>query len=474
MKHDHQQPSSEKKLWGGRFSQPMAQFTEEFGASVGYDQRLYRYDIIGSIAHCRMLARQGIIHDVECDMIVSGLENIMLEINSGEFEFQVSLEDVHMNIEKRLIDLIGPVGGKLHTGRSRNDQVALDSRLFLRDAVKEILQRLQQLQTALLEQAEEHRETVMPGYTHLQTAQPVLLAHHLLAYFEMFDRDAQRFDEILSRVNILPLGAGALAGTTFNIDRHWVAQELGFDGVSRNSLDTVSDRDAFIEICSAASLVMMHLSRLSEEFILWSSSEFQFVHLSDGYCTGSSIMPQKRNPDMSELVRGKTGRVYGNLMALLTVMKGLPLAYNKDMQEDKEPLFDTIDTVVGSLRIYAEMIRTATFNHQRMAQAAGAGFSTATDLADYLVRGGLPFRQAHEVVGKMVAHCEREKTDLPDLTLEQMQRFSDVIKEDIFDYITVEKSVAARNSYGGTSHQQVEQQLSAIRQRPEFTPGRSD
>lgn len=458
----------DKKLWGGRFEKPMEKFTEEFTASVSYDQKLYRYDIIGSIAHCRMLTKQGILHEVERDMIITGLESILHDIEHGDFEFLVSLEDVHMNIEKRLIEKIGPVGGKLHTARSRNDQVALDSRLYARDAVKQIIELLRNLQRALVEQASQHTETIMPGYTHLQTAQPIVLAHHLLAYFEMFDRDAQRFSEIYQRVNVLPLGAGALAGTTFDIDRQYVARELGFDGVSRNSLDTVSDRDAFIEICSAASLVMMHLSRLSEEFILWSSSEFRFLRLSDGYCTGSSIMPQKRNPDVSELVRGKTGRVYGNLISLLTVMKGLPLAYNKDMQEDKEPLFDTIDTVVGSLRIYADMICTAAFNTERMRAVAGLGFSTATDLADYLVRGGLPFRDAHEVVGKMVAHCEKHQIDLPEVDLATMQGFHPSIGEDIYQFITVEKSVQSRRSYGGTAPEQVKVQLEAIRSRPEF------
>lgn len=456
------------KLWGGRFTLPMDKFTEEFTASIAFDQKLYRYDIEGSIAHCKMLAKQGIIAESERDIIIDGLRAILADIEAGNFTFTVDLEDIHMNIEKRLIERVGAVGGKLHTARSRNDQVALDIRLYTRDAIAQIVELIRDLQRALLEQAEAHQTAIMPGYTHLQTAQPVLLAHHLLAYFEMFDRDAARFSETATRVNVLPLGVGALAGTTFPIDREFVAQELGFAGVSKNSLDTVSDRDALLEVCAHASILMMHLSRLSEEFILWSTSEYRFIRISDAYCTGSSIMPQKRNPDVSELVRGKTGRVYGNLMSLLTVMKGLPLAYNKDMQEDKEPLFDTVETVKGSLKIYADMLRTATFNTQRMRAVAGDGFSTATDIADYLVRKNLPFRDAHEVVGKIVALAEAENKALDELTLGQMQALSTLIESDIFNCITVEKSVASRKAFGGTSGEAVAAQLATIRSRHEF------
>lgn len=460
--------SANDKLWGGRFTLPMDRFTEEFTASIGYDRKLLPYDIRGSVAHARMLAEVGVLSRAEADLIVEGLEAIAEDFAQGRLEFRVDLEDIHMNIEKRLIERIGPVGGKLHTGRSRNDQVALDIRLYCRDALDQVMHFLRELQRSLIAQAREHTQTLMPGYTHLQTAQPVLLAHHLLAYFEMFERDFERFAQVRERVNILPLGAGALAGTTFPIDREFVARELGFAGVTRNSLDTVSDRDAIVEICAAASLCMMHLSRISEELVLWSSSEFRFVELSDAYCTGSSIMPQKKNPDVCELVRGKTGRVYGNLMALLTVLKSLPLAYNKDMQEDKEPLFDTMDTLIGSLRIYADMIRTARFIPERMAAVAGMGFSTATDLADYLVRKGMPFRDAHEVVGRIVAHAERNGMGLEDFGPDELRSFSDMIDEDLAAALTVEASVNARTSYGGTARERVLEQLAEIDNRAQF------
>ena len=452
-----------EKLWGGRFSQPTDKFVEEFTASIQFDQRLYRYDIQGSVAHCRMLAKQGIILADEADAIIAGLGEILAEIERGEFEFSIAREDIHMNIEARLIEKIGPVGGKLHTARSRNDQVAVDVRLYLRDEADAIHTSLGTLQKALLDQAEKNLDVIMPGYTHLQTAQPILFAHHMLAYVEMFGRDAGRLFDLRKRLNLLPLGAGALAGTTFPIDREWVAQQLGFDGVTRNSLDSVSDRDFAVEFCSFAALVMMHLSRLAEELVLWSSADFAFIDLSDGFCTGSSIMPQKKNPDVPELVRGKTGRVYGNLVSLLTLMKSLPLAYNKDMQEDKEPLFDTIDTVRGCLKVFAEMIAQMTVNAGRMREAAARGFSTATDVADYLVRKGLPFRQAHEVVGKTVRYCVETGKDIPDLTLEEFRRFSQKIEADIFAAVTLEASVNARQATGGTARAAVEREIERAR-----------
>ena len=448
-----------EKLWAGRFTQPTDAFVEEFTASINFDQRMYRYDILGSVTHARMLARQGIISGNEAETIVQGLEGILAEIEAGDFEFTVAREDIHMNIEARLIEKIGAVGGKLHTARSRNDQVALDVRLYLRDEIDAIAQALGTLQAALLDQAEKNLDVIMPGYTHLQTAQPVLFAHHLLAYFEMLARDTGRLHDLRSRLNHLPLGAGALAGTTFAIDREWVAEQLGFAGVTRNSLDTVSDRDFALEFCSFASILMMHLSRLSEELILWSSADFAFIELSDAFCTGSSIMPQKKNPDVPELVRGKTGRTYGNLISLLTLMKSLPLAYNKDMQEDKEPLFDTIDTVRGSLKVFAGMIAEMRVNREQMRIAAGRGFSTATDIADYLVRKGLPFRNAHEVVGKTVRFCVENEKSIPELTLEEFRQFSADIDGDIFNHVTLEASVNARKATGGTAREAVEKEI---------------
>ena len=453
-----------EKLWAGRFTQPTDAFVEEFTASINFDQRMYRYDILGSVTHARMLARQGIISEDEAETIVQGLEGILVEIEAGDFEFTVAREDIHMNIEARLIEKIGAVGGKLHTARSRNDQVALDVRLYLRDEIDAIAQALGTLQAALLDQAEKNLDVIMPGYTHLQTAQPVLFAHHLLAYFEMLARDTGRLHDLRSRLNHLPLGAGALAGTTFAIDREWVAEQLGFAGVTRNSLDTVSDRDFALEFCSFASILMMHLSRLSEELILWSSADFAFIELSDAFCTGSSIMPQKKNPDVPELVRGKTGRTYGNLISLLTLMKSLPLAYNKDMQEDKEPLFDTIDTVRGSLKVFAGMIAEMRVNPEQMRIAAGRGFSTATDIADYLVRKGLPFRNAHEVVGKTVRFCVEKEKSIPELTLEEFRQFSADIDGDIFNCVTLEASVNARKATGGTAREAVEKEIILARQ----------
>jgi argininosuccinate lyase len=454
---------SQDKPWAGRFTQPTDKFVEEFTASIAFDQRMYRYDIQGSIAHARMLARQGIISPDEAQTILRGLETILADIEAGNFAFSVALEDIHMNIEARLIERIGAVGGKLHTARSRNDQVALDVRLYLRDEVKETIAYLEKLQESLLAQAEANLGVIMPGYTHLQTAQPVLFAHHMLAYYEMFKRDAGRLADVLGRLNYMPLGAGALAGTTFPIDREFVAEQLGFTGVTRNSLDSVSDRDFALEYCAAASILMMHLSRLSEELILWSSADFAFIELSDAFCTGSSIMPQKKNPDVPELVRGKTGRVYGNLMALLTLMKSLPLAYNKDMQEDKEPLFDTIDTVKGSLKVFADMIAQMRVKAENMRIAAARGFSTATDVADYVVRKGLPFRQAHEVVGKTVRYCIETGKDIPELSLEEFRQFSPLIEADIYEFVTLEASVNARRATGGTAREAVEREIARAR-----------
>ena len=450
------------KPWAGRFTQPTDKFVEEFTASIDFDKRMYRYDIQGSIAHARMLAKQRIITESDAEQIVAGLEAILADIEAGNFEFKVSLEDIHMNIEARLIERIGPVGGKLHTARSRNDQVALDVRLYLRDELKEIAGYLDKLQEALLAQAEANLAVIMPGYTHLQTAQPVLFAHHMLAYYEMFRRDAGRLADVAKRLNVLPLGAGALAGTTFPIDREFVAEQLGFEGVTRNSLDSVSDRDFALEFCAAGSILMMHLSRLSEELILW-SADFNFIELTDAFCTGSSIMPQKKNPDVPELVRGKTGRVYGNLVSLLTLMKSLPLAYNKDMQEDKEPLFDTIDTVKGSLKIFADMIAQLKVKAENMRVAAARGFSTATDVADYVVRKGLPFRQAHEVVGKTVRYCIEQGKDIPELSLEEFRRFSELIDADIYDFVTLEASVNARRATGGTAREAVAREIARAR-----------
>jgi argininosuccinate lyase len=446
---------SKDKLWGGRFTKPTDVFVEEFTASIQFDKRLYHQDIRGSIAHARMLGKQDIIPQEDVENIIGGLQHILQQIEAGTFDFSISLEDIHMNIESRLSARIGEAGKRLHTGRSRNDQVALDIRLYLRDEIVDIVTYIDLLIDALLTQAEENLDVIMPGFTHLQTAQPILFSHHMMAYVEMFKRDSARLEDCLKRVNVLPLGAGALAGTTFPIDREYVAEQLDFPAITRNSLDSVSDRDFALEFLAAASIMMMHLSRFSEELILWSTSEFKFIELSDGFCTGSSIMPQKKNPDVPELVRGKTGRVYGNLMALLTVMKSLPLAYNKDMQEDKEPLFDTIDTVKGCLKVFADMIREMRVYEANMRRAAGKGFSTATDVADYLVRKGLPFRDAHEAVGKAVAYCIENEMDITQLTLTEWQLFSPRFESDIFEAITVEACISARNIPGGTARERV-------------------
>jgi argininosuccinate lyase len=456
---------SDKKLWSGRFNEPTDAFVEAFTASVEFDQRLYKYDIQGSIAHATMLARQGILSDQECELIVTGLKKIEQRISDGAFKWSVELEDVHMNIESALTEDIGDAGKKLHTGRSRNDQVATDVRLYLRDEIETIRGEIRRLQEALLEIAEREAETILPGFTHLQTAQPVTFGHHMLAWFEMLQRDRERLADCSRRVNIMPLGAAALAGTTYPIDRNLTAELLGFQGPAENSLDAVSDRDFVIEFSAAAALIMMHLSRFSEELIIWSSAQFGFIELSDSFCTGSSIMPQKKNPDVPELVRGKSGRVFGHLMALLTLMKGQPLAYNKDNQEDKEPLFDTVDNLRGCLKVFADMIPAINCHRERMRAAALQGFSTATDLADYLVRKGIPFRDAHEVVGRAVARGVEKGCDLAELALPELQEFSEHIQEDVFEILTLEGSVAARNHIGGTSPEQVRKAILRARRR---------
>ena len=441
--------------WGGRFSEPTDAFVARFTASVDFDQRLARHDIQGSIAHATMLAQVGVLSEQERDAIVTGLKEIETEIAEGSFEWSVALEDVHMNIEARLTQKIGITGKKLHTGRSRNDQVATDIRLYLREEIDLVASELARLRAGLIELADGEADTIMPGFTHLQTAQPVTFGHHLLAWQEMLARDHERLLDCRKRVNVLPLGAAALAGTTYPIDRHLTAQLLGFERPAENSLDAVSDRDFAIEFTAFASLLLMHLSRMSEELVLWTSAQFDFIDLPDRFCTGSSIMPQKKNPDVPELVRGKTGRVYGHLMSLLTLMKSQPLAYNKDNQEDKEPLFDTIDTVRGSLRAFADMIPAIRAKSENMYASASKGFATATDLADYLVRKGVAFRDAHEIVGKSVAFGIEQQRDLSEMTLEELQQFSDTIEQDVFDVLTLEGSVAARNHIGGTAPNQV-------------------
>ena len=455
--------TANKKLSSARLTQPTDKFVEEFTASVQFDQRMFRQDIRGSIAHATMLAEVKVLTVDERDQIIAGLQQIEQEIENGDFEWSIAQEDVHMNIEARLIALIGEVGKKLHTGRSRNDQVATDVRLYLRDMIEPIGQQLNRLQEALLNVAEREAETIMPGFTHLQTAQPVTFGHHMMAWYEMLVRDAERLQDCAKRVNSLPLGAAALAGTTFPIDREMTASLLGFDRICLNSLDAVSDRDFAIEFNSFASILMMHLSRFSEELIIWSSAQFDFVDLGDAFCTGSSIMPQKKNPDVPELIRGKTSRVYGNMFNLLTLMKNQPLAYNKDNQEDKEPLFDTIDTLLGSLRVYADMMSVITVKADNMRQAALRGYATATDLADYLVRKGTPFRDAHEVVGLSVAYGIKHKKDLSELTLAELQQFSANIDVDVFDVLTLEGSVAARDHLGGTAPEQVKAAIKKAR-----------
>jgi argininosuccinate lyase len=452
-----------KKPWAGRFKEKTDQRVEAFTESVSFDWRLWPHDIEGSVAHARMLAKQGIIAEDEAEKILAGLSAIARELEEGTFRFRPELEDIHMNIEAALVKKVGPVGGKLHTARSRNDQVALDLRLYLRAQCVDILGLVAGLTAVLLEQAEKNMGLILPGYTHLQRAQPVLLSHHLLAYAQMLERDRERLKETLKRINVLPLGAGALAGTSLPIDRRYVARLLQMRAVVANSIDAVSDRDFALEFLFTACTLMMHLSRLSEELVLWCTEEFGFLRLPDSFATGSSIMPQKKNPDVPELVRGKTGRVYGNLMSLLTVMKGLPLAYDRDLQEDKPPVFDTVDTLKGSLTVLAGMLTEVRFDASRMYEAAARSFATATDLAEYLVRKGLPFREAHEVAGRLVAQCISRGKELRELGPAELRRFSGLLEEDVLPLLTVESSVNARRSLGGTAPREVKRQIRALR-----------
>jgi len=451
-----------KKLWGGRFKQSTDTLMETFSASISFDKRLYGCDIEGSIAHCKMLARCKIITTAESNKIIKGLKRILRECDEGRFKFSDSLEDIHMNIENRLREIIGPVAGKLHTGRSRNDQVCLDIRLYLRKEIDDIVGEINRLTKTLIKIAKKNINHLIPGYTHLQRAQPVLLSHHLLAYVEMMLRDKERFLDAYKRINVMPLGSAALAGTNFPIDRKITAKLLGFPEISHNSMDAVADRDFAAEFCSASALTMMHLSRFCEEVVIWNSSEFRFIELSDSFTTGSSIMPQKKNPDAAELIRGKSGRVFGNLVSLLTLMKGLPLAYNKDLQEDKEPLFDTVETVKVCLRIFTDMMKSAKFIPIAKKELEASGFLTATDLADYLVLKGVPFREAHELTGKTVAFClEKEKT-LTDLSLAQLRKISKRFDEEVFDHIALQNSVDRKNIYGGTAKNQVRAQITRL------------
>jgi len=453
------------KLWGGRFVTHTVESVENFTASIAVDARLYRHDIMGSIAHAKMLARQRIISSIEARKIVHGLQAIEREIDNGKFAFSNADEDIHMNIERRLTERIGSAGGKLHTARSRNDQVALDMRLFLRDEVKLILDVLATLRQELVKTAQQHLDVIMPGYTHLQRAQPVLFAHHLLAYVEMFLRDGERFADGLERIDVLPLGSGALAGTTFPIDRLYVAKLLGFRRISKNSIDAVSDRDFLLEFLAAASILFVHLSRLADELVLWSSQEFGFIELPEGYCTGSSMMPEKKNPDVPELIRGKTGRVFGHLHALLTIMKGLPLAYNRDLQEDKLPLFDTVDTVKASVKMMSEIVAGMKVGRERMQRAVENGFMNATDVADYLAERGVPFRDAHEITGRIVQFCLANNKRIDDLTVDEFKRFSAKFDKSIYDYLKVEAVVARRSASGGTARQNVLRRLKELRTR---------
>ena len=456
-------PVATGKPWSGRFNEPVSDLVKRFTASVGFDQRLAEFDIDGSIAHARMLHAVELISAGDLADIERGLAQIRGEIRAGTFNWSLDLEDVHLNIERRLTDLVGDAGKRLHTARSRNDQVATDIRLYVRAAIDHIIDQIRALQGALLDLAGSHTDTVMPGFTHLQVAQPVSFGHHLMAYYEMLARDASRYADCRKRVNRLPLGAAALAGTSYPIDRQMVAKALAFDGVCENSLDAVSDRDFAIEFCACAALTMTHLSRLSEELILWMSPRFAFIDIADRFCTGSSIMPQKKNPDVAELVRGKTGRVNGHLVALLTLMKGQPLAYNKENQEDKEPLFDTIDTVSNSLAVFAEMVPGISVNKEAMRAAAAQGFATATDLADYLVRKGLPFREAHEAVAQAVRFCEVRKCDLADLNLQELQQFSSLISEEVYASLTLDGALNARAHIGGTAPARVKSAIAKAR-----------
>lgn len=453
------------KLWGGRFQKNTDKLVDDFNSSIRFDCRLYKQDILGSIAHVKMLGKCKIISEEDSQLILKALQEILSDIEKGNVEFEVDAEDIHMNIEKILISRIGDVGKKLHTGRSRNDQVALDMRMYIKYEIDTVKGMLVSLMEVLLRISENNLDTILPGYTHLQRAQPITLAHHLMAYFQMFKRDLERLLDCYKRTDVMPLGSGALAGTTYPLDREMVAKELGFSRISENSLDAVSDRDFVIELASCLSIIMMHLSRFCEELILWSSLEFGFIEMDDAYSTGSSIMPQKKNPDVAELVRGKTGRVYGNLTALLTTMKSLPLAYNKDMQEDKEAAFDSIDTVKMCLPVFTKMIETMKINKDRMYNAAQGGFTNATDLADYLVKKGIPFRSAHGVIGNMVLYCVRNNKTLDQLTIDELKSFSDAIEEDVYEEISLEKCVSGRNIPGGPARESV---LKSIENGKEF------
>ncbi|MGA1846072.1 argininosuccinate lyase [Deferribacter abyssi] len=453
-----------EKLWSGRFELSTDKFVDEFNASIHFDKRLYRYDIRGSLAHVEMLAKQGIIKPLEAEKIKEGLLKILDEIEKGDFEFKTEDEDIHMAIEKRLKEIVGEIGGKLHTARSRNDQVAVDVRMYLRDIIADVKKYIKTFLEVLVKKAEGNIDVIMPGFTHLQTAQPILFSHYLLAYFQMFKRDLERFDDSLKRLNKNPLGSCALAGTTFPIDRFFTSKLLGFDTPTENSLDSVSDRDFVLEFLSNASICQMHLSRLCEELIIYATSEFDFIEFSDDYCTGSSIMPQKKNPDVAELIRGKTGAIYGSMVSLLTTMKGLPLAYNKDMQEDKIPLFNTADNLLGSLKIISPMIEKIKINRRKMFEAAAKGYSTATELADYLVRKGLPFRDAHFVVGKSVKYAIEKNKRLDELSIEELKQFSELIDGDVYEYISVENAAKNKNSYGGTGLKSVLEQIKSAKQ----------
>ncbi|MBP3427951.1 MAG: argininosuccinate lyase [Clostridia bacterium] len=449
------------KLWGGRFEKKTDGLVDDFHSSITFDQRLYQQDITGSIAHATMLGRQGIIPQADAEKIVAGLKEIMADIAAGKVQFELDAEDIHMNVEKLLIERIGDAGKRLHTGRSRNDQVALDCRMYVKDAAKEAAGLMRELCETLLSIAKDHLETIMPGYTHLQRAQPITLAHHMMAYFQMFTRDMQRMKEVHAHADVMPLGSGALAGTTYPLDREYTAQLLGFSAISQNSLDGVSDRDFVCDYLYAASVCMMHLSRFCEELILWNTHEFKFVEMDDGYATGSSIMPQKKNPDVAELIRGKTGRVYGDLQGLLTTLKGLPLAYNKDMQEDKEALFDARDTLVKSLVVFNAMLAACTFRTENMERGAAGGFTNATDAADYLVKHGMPFRDAHAVIGRLVLHCVKENRAILDLTLSELKGFSELFEEDVFEACSMKACVELRDVPGGPAPRRVKASIEA-------------
>jgi len=450
------------KLWGGRFSKETAKEVEEFTSSLSFDKRLYKQDIFGSIAHVKMLSKQGIISEKDAKAIIKALEEIKKEIEKGNFKFLPSDEDIHTAIERVLREKLGNIAAKLHTTRSRNDQIVLDMRLFLKEEIKEIIKLIQNLQKVLLNLAKKNIDIILPGYTHLQRAQPVLLSHHLLAYVEMFKRDIERFKDCYRRVDVMPLGSAALAGTSFPIDRNYVAELLGFSQVSQNSMDAVSDRDFILEFLSNSTILAMHLSRMAEELIIWNTQEFNFIEIDDAFCTGSSIMPQKKNPDVLELIRGKTGRVYGNLIAVLTMMKGLPLTYNRDMQEDKEPLFDTIDTIKPSLKLLAILWENIKFKKENMIKATEKGFLLATDLADYLVTKGLPFREAHNLVGEIVKYCQEKGKELYELSIKEIKKFSDLFEDDIKEVLNIENAIKRKKSFGGTAPDEVKRQIELI------------